>query len=102
MGISPVTVRLRAGRYNAEASAAGYALLESLTVGSDEAQSVDWVLESSDVSGTATPTDSKTQFRNTVRWTALGVALASLATTAYLPNETEEISNSSNTRTSCL
>ena len=90
VGISPVTVRLRAGRYNAEASAAGYALLEStLTVGSDEAQSVDWVLESSDVSGTATPTDSKTQFRNTVICTALGVSLASLATTAYFANETE-------------
>ncbi|MGB0648301.1 MAG: PEGA domain-containing protein [Bradymonadia bacterium] len=102
IGISPVTVRLRTGRYDAEASLEGYALLESaLTVSSNKEQSVDWVLQTSGITGTASTEDSNTRLRNTIRWTSLGVALASLATTAYFANETELATSQTLERLAC-
>jgi hypothetical protein len=92
VGLSPVSLALREGTYKVELSLENYDLIdETLIVTRTNTLEKNWRLRPS--SNTSPLHNSNgTSLRKTIRWSALGVALTSMAVTAYFTNEARAVS----------
>ncbi len=87
VGLTPVVLSLREGIYDVEVSAEDYDLLEkNLVVTGTQTLELNWMLTPSSINAPLGQTEPS-QVRSTVRWSALGIALTSLAATAYFSSE---------------
>ena len=101
VGLSPVVVSLREGSYEVEISAEGYDLLEKrLVVPRSSNLEKNWQLRPSSLKSVANG-ESSTSIKETVRWSALGIALTSIAATAYFSSEAYRMSVESTDRINC-
>jgi hypothetical protein len=101
VGLSPVALMLRKGSYKVEVSLEGYDFLDkTLLVKRTEAIEKNWLLRSTSDELPA-QSNSQTSLRKTVRWSALGVALTSLAVTVYFTSEAQLLADQNEERLKC-
>lgn len=101
VGLSPVVLMLRKGSYKVEVSLEGYDLLDkTLLVKRTETIEKNWLLRSTSYELPA-QNHRPTSLRKTVRWSALGVALTSLAVTVYFTSEAQLLTDQNKERLKC-
>ena len=101
VGLSPVSLDLREGAYKVEISLEQYDLIdETLIVTRTNTLKRNWLLRPT--SGPPPSNHSnRISVRKTIRWSALGVALTSLAATAYFTNEVKLLNAEARDRIRC-